>query len=88
VTGVSIVLAGAPFTPVSHYMDKWLMELLPTHPLFAGTIMFGHFVVSVVLIRFLLLNVPHTRWFHKKPNKSVQPKHSHELKRTTYDAVQ
>jgi hypothetical protein len=76
VTTVSVVLAGAPFTPVSHYLDELLMELLPTHPLVAGMIMLGHFALSVVLIRFLLVDVLHTRRFHHVNNKSgtsVQP---------------
>ncbi len=73
VTGVSIVLAGAPFTPVSHYMDHWLMELLQTHPVFAGIFMMGHFATSVVLIRFVLLNVLHKRRFHKKPSTALPP---------------
>lgn len=67
VTGASIVLAGAPFTPVSHYMEHWLMELLETHPIFAGLIMIGHFALSVFLIRFVLLYVLHKRRFNKKP---------------------
>jgi uncharacterized protein YbcC (UPF0753/DUF2309 family) len=75
VTSVCIVLAGAPFTPVSHYMDAWLTELLPTHPVFAGLVMFGHFVISVVLIRFVLLNVLHQRRFNK-PTSSSQPTHT------------
>jgi len=75
-TSVSVVLAGLPFTPVSHHLDAWLMELLPTNPYLAGAVMFGHFTFSVVLIRFLLLNVLNTHrfrpWFHKSIGSSVK----------------
>jgi len=72
VTSVCVILAGAPFTPISHFMEKWLEELLPTHPFSAGMIMLAHFALSVVLIRFLLLNVLHTRRFHKKSSTSAK----------------
>ena len=71
VTGVGVVLAGAPFTPLSHYMEESLMELLPTHPLIAGTIMLGHLGVSVFLIRFLLLKVLDPRRFHRRPDEKT-----------------
>jgi uncharacterized protein YbcC (UPF0753/DUF2309 family) len=70
VTGVSVILAGAPFTPLSHFLEDLVMELLPTHPFLAGLIMFGQFVVSVVLIRFLFLKVLNARRFHKIPKPS------------------
>jgi uncharacterized protein YbcC (UPF0753/DUF2309 family) len=56
-TGLMVALAGAPFTPVSHFLEEFLMEVLPHHPMLAGGLMLAHLGFSVVLIRFLLLNV-------------------------------
>jgi len=64
-TGVIVVLAGAPLMPLSHFIEKLLMELLPTQPYLALFIMLLHFTISVVLIRFLFLNVLNARRFHK-----------------------
>ena len=77
VTGLCIILAGAPFTPVSHYMEELLMELLPTQPVLAGLIMFGHFAASVILFRFVLLNVLHHRRFKQPfaPLPAAEKKH-------------
>jgi len=65
ITAVCVVLAGAPFTPVSHYLEELIMHLLPSHPYLAGAIMMAHFLSSVVLIRFLLLNVLSARRFRR-----------------------
>lgn len=73
-TSASVVLAGAPFTPVSHYLEELLMQLLPTQPLLAGLIMFGHFGLSVVLIRFLFLKVLDGRRSQKKATPSKPPR--------------
>jgi hypothetical protein len=64
ITAVSIVLAGFPFTPVTHYLEHTFEELLLTHPVYAGAGMLAHFAVSVFLIRYVLLNVLHKRRFH------------------------
>jgi len=65
VLSVGVVIAGAPFTPVSHYLDEVLMELVVSHPFLSALIMAGHFGVAVVVIRFLFVNVLHSRRFHK-----------------------
>jgi hypothetical protein len=70
-TGLIVVLAGIPFTPVSHYKEHVLMELLPTHPTLAGAIMVLHFGISVALIRFLFLNVLNTRRFYGSVSKKI-----------------
>lgn len=56
-TSVIVVLAGLPFTPVSHYFEELVSNLLQSHPWTAVGLMFGHFVVSVLLIRFLFMKV-------------------------------
>ncbi len=57
VTAATVALAGAPFTPLTHYMDDVLMKMLPEQPHVAVALMAGHFAVSVVLVRFLLVNI-------------------------------
>lgn len=68
-TGAIVTLAGAPFTPLSHYLEEFLMELLPTQPYIAGGIIVAHFGLSVILMRFLFLNVLNARRFHRKHRK-------------------
>jgi uncharacterized protein len=63
VTAACIMLAGAPFTPVSDYLETVLTELIQTHPVLAGIIMVAHFGVAVLLMRFLFVNVLHPRRF-------------------------
>ena len=63
ITGAGVVLAGLPFTPVSHALEEHLMHLLHTQPWLAGSLMAGHFAFSVLTIRFLLLNVLNVRRF-------------------------
>ena len=73
VTAIAVILAGAPFTPFSEYLDHWLEELLPTHPYAAAALMIAHFTISVCIIRVLFLNVLHARRFRKLPTKSLPP---------------
>jgi NADH:ubiquinone oxidoreductase subunit 5 (subunit L)/multisubunit Na+/H+ antiporter MnhA subunit len=65
-TAVIVTFAGAPFTPFSHYLEEFLIELLPHHPSIAVGIMLGHFIVSIVLIRVLFLKVLDKSRFHLK----------------------
>ncbi len=69
VTGLIVVLAGAPFTPLTHYIEEVLMHLLHTQPYIAAFLMLLHFVTSVVLIRFLFINVLDGRRFHKRHHR-------------------
>jgi uncharacterized protein YbcC (UPF0753/DUF2309 family) len=67
-----VVLAGAPFTPLSHYFEEVLMDLLPTQPYLAGLLMAAHFTASVLLVRLLLVKVLDTNRFrvhHKHVRK-------------------
>jgi len=66
ITTLFLVIAGAPFTPFTHHLEELLMEILPHHPILAVGLMAGHFVISVVLIRYLFLKVLNARRFHKK----------------------
>lgn len=70
VTGVSVVLAGAPFTPLSHYTEEMLMEMLQTQPYLAGAFMAGYFAFSVVLIRFLFVKVLSIQRFRRQLPKT------------------
>ena len=70
VTGVSVVVAGVPFTPFSSWLDHLLIEWLPTHPLLATSLMLSHFALSVVLIRFLLVTVLSSRRFRRSFHSS------------------
>jgi len=65
ITAVIVVLAGAPFTPFSHYLEEKLIELLHADPETAVYAMVLHFAISVILIRFLFLNVLNTHRFYK-----------------------
>eukprot|EP01102_Stenamoeba_stenopodia_P000183 TRINITY_DN10145_c0_g1_i1.p1 TRINITY_DN10145_c0_g1~~TRINITY_DN10145_c0_g1_i1.p1 ORF type:complete len:296 (+),score=58.39 TRINITY_DN10145_c0_g1_i1:488-1375(+) len=65
VTAVIVVLAGAPFTPLSHWLEEKLIHLLQTDPENAFYLMLFHFAISVILIRFLFLNVLDARRFYK-----------------------
>ena len=77
-TSAGVVLAGLPFTPVSHAMEELLMELLPVHPGVAAELMLAHYTLSVLIVRFLLVNVITTH-DHKPsalpPTKPKQGKH-------------
>jgi len=67
ITGTCVIIAGIP-SPLTHVAEEYLMEILPHQPYLAGTLMFGQFVISLVLIRFLFVAVLNARRFH-------QPKH-------------
>ena len=56
-TTTGVVIAGAPFTPISQVLDEVLMDLIPHHPVLAGAIMATHFTLSVLTVRFIFLNV-------------------------------
>lgn len=65
-------LAGLPYTPLSDYREHLLIDLLQTHPAIAASLMTLHFGVSVLLMRFLFLNILTSRRFkqnadHKNP---------------------
>ena len=70
VTACGVVLVGAPYTPVSHFLEEYSMELLPWHPFVASALMLAHAGASVVIIRFLLLRVLHARRFNKEHKKA------------------
>ena len=69
-TCTGVVLAGAPFTPLSHYMEESLMDLITVHPVLAGCLMGGHFLFSVLVVRFLFLNVLDPKRFSQNPPPS------------------
>jgi hypothetical protein len=53
-----VVVAGAPLTPLSHALEEFLMQQLPSaHPELAVPVMAAHLVVSVATLRLLLLHV-------------------------------
>ena len=56
-TCVGVVIAGLPFTPLSHALEETLLELLHTNPWLAGGIMMTHFAVSVITIRMIFVSV-------------------------------
>jgi len=69
-TGLGVVAAGFPFTPVSYLLDEAIMELLPHNPVAAFSIMGTHFAVSVCIIRYLFLNVLNNRRFTEATTQS------------------
>jgi len=56
-TALLVVLSGAPFTPLSHWMEHELMDLLVSSPWTALLCMLLQLGVAVVAIRMLLVNV-------------------------------
>jgi hypothetical protein len=72
-TGSIAVLAGLPYTPIAHYKEELLMDLLQTQPSLAALVMAGHFGLSVILIRYLFLNVLDVRRFRR----NLPPRHPH-----------
>ncbi|KAI9028762.1 hypothetical protein DFJ74DRAFT_641843 [Hyaloraphidium curvatum] len=64
-TAVGVVIAGAPFTPLSHGLEEWLMHTLPEHTFVAVMVMVAHFGLSVVVIRYLLTQVLSARRFRR-----------------------
>jgi hypothetical protein len=65
ITAAVILLAGFPVSPISHYLDEWLMEILPERPYLGGTILLIQFLVSVSLIRYLFVHVLNPRRFKR-----------------------
>jgi len=59
--GAGLTVAGIPFTPFSVAMDHLMVELLRTDPALAGVLMLSYFGISVITMRFLLLNVLNKR---------------------------
>jgi hypothetical protein len=57
ITGAGLVVAGFPFTPASDSLHILLDDLLITDPALASCVMLSHFGVSVLTMRFMLLNV-------------------------------
>ena len=72
VVGGSVVLAGFPFTPLSHTFEQTFMDLLPTHPGAAALLGLSHSVVSVGLIGFLFNRVLDTQTFQHTLTESVE----------------
>lgn len=79
-TGAGVVVAGAPFTPISHSLHQALEALLPVHPAAAGAIMLTHFVLSVVVVRALFVYVLRPHRFRKPYNDLEQGKSPPENK--------
>jgi hypothetical protein len=74
-----VVVAGAPLTPLSHALEEFLMQQLPsTHPELAVPVMGAHLLVSVATLRLLLLHVlakpPHPAKKKKKKEEEEQAK--------------
>jgi hypothetical protein len=69
-----VVAAGLPFTPVAHALEHEVTELLHSSPVLAGGLMFAHFAVSVLVIRFLFVSVLSTQRFRRRfPVKPTVP---------------
>lgn len=62
-TSASVVLAGFPWTPLSDAAEHALLELIPSNPWASAALMAAHFGASVILIRFLFVNVLKTSRF-------------------------
>lgn len=74
VTGVFVVLAGVPFTPLAHAKEELLMHLLPSSPGLACLLQLLHFGLAVVLIRLLLVKVLTVKRFQtpKDPLSTIE----------------
>jgi uncharacterized membrane protein len=70
-TSVGVVLAGLPFTPLAHAKEELLIHLLNAAPELAVMAECAMLVVSVMLIRFLFVNVLSSRRFHKPMSGSI-----------------
>lgn len=57
VTAAGVVLAGFPYTPLAESFEHLLIDMLPESPFMAGCLMAAHFGFSVIVVRFLFLNV-------------------------------
>ena len=65
VTAAGVVIAGAPFTPLSHALEEAIVELLHSAPWAAGGLMAAHFAVSVMVVRFLFVSVLTSQRFRR-----------------------
>jgi hypothetical protein len=74
-TTIAIVLAGAPFTPYSHFLEHQLMELIPSHPYLATVVMIGQFLISIVMIKVVFTNILSQKRFIKNLKKNNDDKH-------------
>jgi uncharacterized protein YbcC (UPF0753/DUF2309 family) len=57
ITGAGLVVAGMPFTPASDSLHILLEDLLITDPALASCVVLSHFGVSILTMRFMLLNI-------------------------------
>jgi uncharacterized protein YbcC (UPF0753/DUF2309 family) len=57
ITGAGLVVAGMPFTPASDSLHILLDDLLITDPALASCVVLSHFGVSILTIRFMLINI-------------------------------
>lgn len=71
ITSVVVVLAGLPFTPLAHAKEELLIHLLNTAPAVAMLVECLLLAASVILIRFLFVNVLSARRFHKHTTAAV-----------------
>lgn len=62
-TGLLVGVAGAPFTPLAHFWEDTMMNMLHTGPLEAVSLMGLHVALSTVLVRYVLSNVLDFRRF-------------------------
>jgi uncharacterized protein YbcC (UPF0753/DUF2309 family) len=65
-TAAVVLVAGLPFTPLTHWKEQWLTELLADAPLLAVAVEVAHFVLAVVLMRLLFAHVLSPSRFGKK----------------------
>jgi len=56
-TGVLLILAGVPFTPVSSYISMAITDLLNSHPLWAVCLMVADMVAAAAFIRVIFVVV-------------------------------
>lgn len=63
-TAGAVTLAGAPFTPICNGFEEIVIDLLPTHPLAAGSLMLGQFGMSLLMMRFVFTKVLNSKRFH------------------------
>lgn len=66
------VLAGAPYTPLSHTLESVVSKLLITDPFIGVALMLGHGAISVMLIRFLFVKIISERQHHQSSLRSPQ----------------
>jgi hypothetical protein len=64
-TLVVVFIAGAPFTPLSHWLEHKLMHYAEEDIVMFCALAFGHFVISVLLVRYLFVRVLSAHRFHR-----------------------